>query len=57
MINQYAISRILRGRLILDAREIEIVHLVMSLWKTGQNFSAIARALNGRNIKNRKATP
>jgi DNA-binding CsgD family transcriptional regulator len=49
--------RILRGRLILDAREIEIVHLVMSLWKTGQNFSAIARALNGRNIKNRKATP
>jgi len=47
----------LRGRLILDAREIEIVQLVMNFWTAGQSYSAIAKHLNNRGIKNRKATP
>ena len=45
------------GRLILDAREIEIVHLVMNLWTAGQSYSAIAAHLNGLGLKNRRATP
>jgi len=49
--------RILRGRLILDAREIQIVHLVMNLWTAGQSYSAIAKHLNNQGVKNRKATP
>ena len=49
--------RCLRGRVILDAREIEIVHLVMNLWTAGQSYSAIAKHLNNQGIKNRKATP
>ena len=49
--------RCLRGRLIMDAREIEIVQLVMNLWIAGQSYSAIAKHLNNQGIKNRKATP
>ncbi|NBW98881.1 hypothetical protein EBR03_04855 [bacterium] len=49
--------RCLRGRLIWDAREIEIVHLVMNLWTAGQSYSAITKHLNNQGIKNRKATP
>ena len=49
--------RCLRGRLIMDAREIEIVHLVMNLWTAGQSYSAITKHLNNQGIKNRKATP
>ncbi len=49
--------RCLRGRLIMDAREIEIVQLVMNLWTAGQSYSGIAKHLNNRGIKNRKATP
>ena len=49
--------RCLRGRLILDAREIEIVHSVMNLWNSGKSYCAIARQLNGQRIKNRKGTP
>ena len=49
--------RNLRGRLIMDAREIEIVQLVMNLWTAGQSYSAIAKHLNKQGIKNRKATP
>jgi hypothetical protein len=49
--------RCLRGRLILDAREIEIVQLVMNLWTAGQPYSSIAKHLNKQGIKNRKATP
>jgi Recombinase len=49
--------RCLRGRLICDAREIEIVQLVMNLWTAGQSYSAIAKHLNNQGIKNRKATP
>jgi hypothetical protein len=41
----------------VDAREIEIVHLVMNLWKGGQSYSAISKYLNSQGIKNRKATP
>ena len=46
-----------RGRLIMDAREIEIVQLVMNLWTAGQSYSSIAKHLNNQGIKNRKATP
>jgi hypothetical protein len=49
--------RILRGRLILDAAEIEIVQLVMNHWHSGKSYAAIARHLNDHKIKNRKATP
>jgi hypothetical protein len=49
--------RILRGRLILDAGEIEIVQLVMNQWHSGKSYSAIARYLTDHKIKNRKATP
>jgi len=49
--------RCLRGRLIMDAREIEIVQLVLNFWTAGQSYSAIAKHLNKQGIKNRKATP
>ena len=49
--------RILRGRLILDAGEIEIVQLVMNQWHSGKSYSTIARYLTDHKIKNRKATP
>jgi hypothetical protein len=49
--------RNLRGRLIMDAREIEIVHSIMELWTRGKSYSAIAANLNGLGLKNRKATP
>ena len=49
--------RSLRGRLIIDAREIEIAKLVMNLWTAGQSYSAIVKHLNNQGIKNRKATP
>ena len=49
--------RCLRGRLIMDAREIEIVQLVMNLWTAGQSYSSIAKHFNNQGIKNRKATP
>ena len=49
--------RCLRGRLIMDAREIEIVQLVMNFWTARQSYSTIAKHLNNQGIKNRKATP
>jgi len=49
--------RCLRGRLIMDAREIKIVQLVLNFWTAGQSYSAIAKHLNNQGIKNRKATP
>lgn len=49
--------RILRGRLTLDAREIEIVQLIMNQWHSGKSYSAIARYLNDQNLKNRKGSP
>jgi hypothetical protein len=49
--------RCLRGRLILDAREIEIVQLVLNFWTAGQSYSAIAKHLNNRGIKNRRSSP
>jgi len=49
--------RNLRGRLIMDAREIEIVHSIMELWTRGKSYSAIAAHLNGLGLKNRRATP
>ena len=48
--------RNLRGRLIMDAREIEIVHSIMELWTRGKSYSAIAAHLNGLGLKNRRAT-
>jgi hypothetical protein len=41
----------------MDAREIEIVQLVLNFWTAGQSYSAIAKHLNNQGIKNRKATP
>jgi len=49
--------RNLRGRLIMDAREIEIVHSIMELWTSGKSYSAIAAHLNGLGLKNRRETP
>jgi len=46
-----------RGRLIMDAREIEIVHSIMELWTRGKSYSAIAAHLNSLGLKNRRATP
>lgn len=46
----------LRGQLIMDAREIEIVHSIMELWTRGKSYSAIAAHLNGLSLKNRRAT-
>jgi hypothetical protein len=37
----------------VDAKEIEIVYLVMRLWNSGNSYSAIARHLNGKGFKNR----
>jgi hypothetical protein len=48
--------RNLRGRLIMDAREIEIVHSIMKLWTQWKSYSAIAAHLNGLGLKNRRAT-
>ena len=48
--------RNLRGRLIMDAREIEIVHSIMEFWTRGKSYSAIAAHLNGLGLKNRRAT-
>lgn len=41
----------LRGRLILDAKEIEIVQQIINHWQLGMSYSAIARFLNGKNIR------
>ena len=48
--------RCLRGRLILDAKEIETVHLIMSLWNSGKSYSAIARQLTSHGLTNRRGT-
>ena len=49
--------RNLRGRLIMDAREIKIVHSIMKPRTRGKSYSAIATHLNGLGLKNRRATP
>jgi hypothetical protein len=48
--------RSLRGMLIMDAHEIEIVHTIMELWKIGRSYSAIVTILNDNGLKNRRGT-
>jgi hypothetical protein len=48
--------RSLRGMLIMDAHEVEIVHTIMELWKTGRSYSAIVTILNDNGLKNRRGT-
>jgi hypothetical protein len=47
----------LRGQLILDAKEIEIVHTIMELWTKGHSYSDIVRNLNSQGLTNRKGSP
>jgi len=44
----------LRGRLVVNAEEIETVRLIVKLWQDGMNYTAIAVHLNGHGIKTRK---
>jgi hypothetical protein len=46
----------LRGRLVMDPKEIEIVQLIIKLWQSGQKFSAIARHLNGLRKRTRSGS-
>ncbi len=48
--------RSLRGRLIMDAKEIEIVHTIMELWTKGTSYSGIVRVLNGQGLTNRSGS-
>jgi len=43
----------LRGRLVVDPKEIETARLVIQLWQSQQTFAAITRRLNGLKKKNR----
>ncbi len=36
----------LRGRLVMDPRESEIVRLIVQSWQSGQNYTAITQQLN-----------
>lgn len=36
----------LRGRLVVDPNEIEVVQLVIELWRSGQTYAAITRRMN-----------
>jgi len=47
----------LRGCLILDAKEIEIVHTIMELWTKGKSYSDIVRNLNSQGLTNRRGSP
>jgi len=47
----------LRGQLILDAKEIEIVHTIMELWTKGKSYSDIVRNLNSQGLTNRRGSP
>ena len=40
----------------MDAKEIEIVHTIMNLWKNDRSYSAIVTILNGYGLKNRRGT-
>ncbi|HAR44223.1 MAG TPA: hypothetical protein DCS07_16585 [Bdellovibrionales bacterium] len=44
----------LRGRLVVNAEEIETVRLIIKLWQDGMTYTAIASHLNGHGIKTRK---
>jgi hypothetical protein len=44
------------GLLVEDPREMAVVHEMLSWWKTGMSFGAIARRLNSQKIKPRKAS-
>lgn len=45
----------LRGKLVVDAVEIETLRLILKLWQSGKTFHAIAVYLNSQLIKPRKA--
>lgn len=49
----YGFAR-LRGKLVVDAREIETLRLIIKLWQSGKTFHAIAVHLNSQGIKPRK---
>jgi len=44
----------LRGKLVVDAKEIETLRLILQLWRSGKTFHAIAVHLNSHQIKPRK---
>lgn len=52
-VTPYGYSR-LRGRLVVEPKEIETVRLILNLWQSGQSFSAIAQHLNRHRVKTRK---
>ncbi|OFZ55144.1 MAG: hypothetical protein A2428_13065 [Bdellovibrionales bacterium RIFOXYC1_FULL_54_43] len=44
----------LRGRLVMNAEEIETLRLIIKLWQEGMTYTSIASHLNGHGIKTRK---
>lgn len=49
----YGFAR-LRGKLVVDAKEIETLRQIINLWRSGKTFHAIAIQLNSQGIKPRK---
>ncbi|MBI3558312.1 MAG: recombinase family protein, partial [Deltaproteobacteria bacterium] len=44
----------LRGRLVVEPKEIETVRLILNLWQAGRSLSAIAQHLDSHGYKTRK---
>jgi DNA invertase Pin-like site-specific DNA recombinase len=47
----------IRGRLVEHPQEIEIVHRILDLRKSGASFVSIAKTLNADGVRNRKGGP
>ncbi len=49
----YGFAR-LRGKLVVDVKEVETVRKIISLWQSDMSFNAIAKQLNSQGIPTRK---
>ncbi len=48
---------VIRGRLVEHPKEMQVIHKMLALWKSGLSFRAIASKLNSLGIKTRKGSP
>ena len=44
----------LEGKLVVDTREHGVILQMVRLWQEGNSYSAVAKILNGREVKSRK---
>lgn len=49
----YGFSR-LRGKLVVEPKEIRVVQIILDLWRSNKSFNAIAKHLNNQGIPTRK---